>query len=371
MSTKINNQKDFTNLCKSITTDDLVAFDLEFMNNKTFYPILCLIQINISDKQTYIIDPFFDGFSIKPFAKILQNKKIKKILHSSFQDFVVLYKETKIKPKSVFDTQMMANFLGFDFNISYCNLVKSFLGEELSKELQRSNWKNRPLSDMQLEYAAIDVKYLVKIYKIMEDRLVESGKLKYCIKEANEFSKRKEYDLEKQDPCKKFSFVNKSIQYEKNIKALVKWRDEIARDKNIPRSFILNNVNLDKISKSNIEKIESLEKVVKINQIKIGAGNKDKIFEILKKNRLSPEKGRKIKNIANKIEKKHKKIYQKTQELLIKASKDSNIAPELIARSSDLRNIILENTSVKSVLKGWRYKLFGKDLKIFLKKFSC
>ncbi len=76
MSIHINNQQDFINLCKSITKDDLVAFDLEFMNNKTFYPILCLIQINISDKQTYIIDPFFEGFDIKPFAKIL--KKIVK-----------------------------------------------------------------------------------------------------------------------------------------------------------------------------------------------------------------------------------------------------------------------------------------------------
>ncbi len=284
---------------------------------------------------------------------------------------MVLYNEAKIKPKSVFDTQIMANFLGFDFNISYGNLVNKLLGKELSKELQRSNWKNRPLSDMQLKYAATDVKYLIKIYKIMAEKLSKSEKSKYFLKETNNFSKNKDYNLEKQDPYKKFSFANKNIQYEVNVKALVKWRDKIARDKNIPRSFVLNNIHLDKIAKSNIRRIESLNKIIKNNQIRLGSSNRDNVFAILEKNLLKPEKGRKITNTANKIEKRHKKIYQNTQDLLLKTSKTHNIAPEFIVCSNDLRNMILRNISIKKTLKGWRYRIFGKNLKIFLKKLPC
>ncbi len=364
---KINNQKDFENLCKSITKDDIVAFDLEFMRNKTFYPILCLIQINISDKGTYIIDPFLDNFNIKPFAKILQNRKIKKVLHSSFQDLIVLFQETKIIPRATFDTQIMANFLGFDFNISYAAIVKEFLNEEINKEQQVSNWKKRPLHESQIEYAAIDVKYLLKIYKIMESMLADQGKMKYFLKEMKNILKKKEYNLEKQDPFKKFSFINKNAQYQSSVTALVKWRDVIAREKDIPRSFVLKDLALDRMAKKIPDNISNLDKILNIYNINKKPNIKQDILNLLQKSRLSPKKAKKIKLEAYKMRARHQKIYQNAQDILLSNSEESKISSKFIINSPDLKDIILGNISLKKILFGWRYKIFGKDLKYFLK----
>ena len=66
---------------------------------------------------------------------------------------------------NVFDTQLANSFLGEDFSISYQALVEKKLGILLEKAETRSNWIRRPLTDSQLKYAALDVEYLIPIYK--------------------------------------------------------------------------------------------------------------------------------------------------------------------------------------------------------------
>ena len=69
---------------------------------------------------------------------------------------------------NLFDTQIANSFLDGDFAISYQGLVKQELGITLEKDETRSNWIRRPLSDSQLKYAALDVEYLIHLYKFQK-----------------------------------------------------------------------------------------------------------------------------------------------------------------------------------------------------------
>ncbi len=359
-STLIEKQEDLKLLCCSIKKGDIVAIDIEFMRNKTFYPILCLIQINIKGKN-FAIDPLSKDIDLKPFAKILKNKGIIKILHSSFQDLEILFQELRLIPKSLFDTQAMANFLGFNYNISYASLVKELLDEDLSKEQQRSDWKKRPLTFQQVEYALNDVEYLPQIYKILKDKLIEQNKLKYFLEEMKNILGKKSYDINKQDLFKKFPLINKSPEYCQSVKTLILWRDKLAKEKDIPRSFVLKDAVLNEIAKKNPRSKEELVKIFASQNIR-NTRSINKILNLLK-GQKKIKKNKKIKFVNLKLNESQKVIYQEAQNLLASKSDDNKIRPEIIVNQSDLKQIILKNIKLKKVLFGWRYLVFGKYLK--------
>ena len=79
--------------------------------------------------------------------------------------------------RNIFDTQVANSFLDGDFTIGYQGLVEQELGITLNKNETRSNWIRRPLSDSQLKYAALDVEYLIHLYKLQKEELSKTSKL--------------------------------------------------------------------------------------------------------------------------------------------------------------------------------------------------
>ncbi len=334
------------------------------MREKTFYGTLCLIQVNVRG-DNFAIDPLLDEIDLKPFIKILKSRWITKILHSSRQDLEIIFQEFKIVPKSIFDTQLMANFLGDNFNISYASLAKDLLGVDLSKEQQRSNWQRRPLTQEQLEYALNDVRYLPEIYEILKQQLISENKIKYFLQEMKSVLKKKEfYNIEKQDLFKKFSMENKNQIYRNNLETLVLWRDKLAKERNIPRSFILNDSLLNEIAKENPRNTGDLRNILASQNIQ-NSKFVNRVLELLKNQKI--RKLKKIKYVDNRLSEAQKKIYKKSQGLLRDAANHNSIRSELIINQTDLKSIILKKVRLKKTLFGWRYKVFGKFLKKLLK----
>lgn len=72
---------------------------------------------------------------------------------------------------------MAATLLGHTQQIGYGPLVHSLCGVNLKKSDSFTDWSRRPLSASQLEYAADDVIYLPKMYRIMVEKLESKGRL--------------------------------------------------------------------------------------------------------------------------------------------------------------------------------------------------
>lgn len=359
----INNTDQLKKICKSIQKNDIIGLDIEFLRHNTFYPILCLIQINING-QLFAIDPLDKNLELKPFIKILKNRHIKKVLHSSFQDIWVLFQEFKIIPKGLFDTQIMANFLGLNFNISYANLVKELLQEDISKEYQRSDWQKRPLDENQIIYALNDVRYLPQIYQILEQKLVAENKMKYFLEEMENILKKKNYDVKKQDLYKKFSLENKSPRYNAIVKSLVIWRDKIAKKRNIPRSFILKDFTINDIAKKAPKNTDELHNILIKQNIK-NSRLVNEIFQLVKKyHKLKNDQ--KNKNQSQYLNEEEKILYKEMQNTLVNQAKINNIRPEFIVNQEDLKQIFFKKVKIKKALKGWRYKVIGQHLKNYL-----
>ena len=112
-------------------------------------------------------------------ADFLFSPSVLKIFHSCKEDLEAVFAWTKKEMVNIFDTQIANSLLDGDFSIGYQGLVEQEMDIVLNKNETRSNWIRRPLSDSQLKYAALDVEYLIYLYKIQKEELINTTKLEW------------------------------------------------------------------------------------------------------------------------------------------------------------------------------------------------
>ena len=84
----IDTQAGLEQLAADLEGSAVLAVDTEFLREKTYYPKLCLIQLNNEEIQA-IIDPLAVR-SLEPLASIMANPSCVKIFHSGSQDIDIL-----------------------------------------------------------------------------------------------------------------------------------------------------------------------------------------------------------------------------------------------------------------------------------------
>ena len=170
----ITNQIAFDTLCHDLKKEPYIAVDTEFMWETTYYPQLCLIQI-ATVNNIYLIDALA-GLDLSSLKPILENNNIEKIVHDGIHDLRILSTEIGAQFNNVFDTQIAAELLDIDFQISLANLLIYFDIATLDKSSKRSNWAKRPLSEKQISYAKNDVLYLITLTQTLKSRLTQQSK---------------------------------------------------------------------------------------------------------------------------------------------------------------------------------------------------
>jgi ribonuclease D len=151
----LNTNKQIQDLAIKLQSVNKISVDTEFYWMRTYYPILCLIQI-ASDVESFLLDTLAD-VDYSPLVAVFEDNNIQKIMHSGSNDIPIIKKFLNCDVNNVFDTQVAAAFLGFQSQLSLKNLLKEVLDIEMEKESQFSDWRKRPLSDKQLAYAVKDV----------------------------------------------------------------------------------------------------------------------------------------------------------------------------------------------------------------------
>ena len=175
MFTFIETAEDLAFLNRELLGKSYVGVDTEFRRTTKDNMKLALLQVNDGD-EIYLIDSIAIK-DPKDYASFLFSESVIKIFHSCKEDLEAIYSWTNQEMINIFDTQVANAFLGSDYSIGYQGLVEKRLGITLDKKETRSNWTRRPLSDAQLKYAALDVEYLIHLYKEQKEDLMQSSKL--------------------------------------------------------------------------------------------------------------------------------------------------------------------------------------------------
>ena len=157
---------------KPIRSAAILALDTEYDSFRCFRDKLCLIQVQTGDK-TWLIDPLA-GLDLSFLGEVMNNPAVLKIFHAGDNDIRILKRDYTFTFRNIFDTHRAASLLGCR-HLSLATLLESYLGIVLVKKMQRSRWDLRPLSEEQLDYAALDTAHLIELYRRLDGELREKG----------------------------------------------------------------------------------------------------------------------------------------------------------------------------------------------------
>jgi len=171
-------------IAAAITRSPLATFDLEFLSADRLVPTLCLVQVSwlaahadldapaaaiVSlPVELAVLDPL--AVDVGPVIRALAAHRAV-VAHAPRQDLALLATRFDVAMPAVADTQIMAAFAGIGDQVGLAALGNELLGLTLGKELQWTDWGQRPLSSAQLAYAADDVRHLPAIFAILRERL--------------------------------------------------------------------------------------------------------------------------------------------------------------------------------------------------------
>ncbi len=177
MFTFIDSIDDLAYLNKELLTKPYLGVDTEFRRTTKDNMRLALLQVNDED-EIFLIDTIVID-EPEQHASFLFSNSVTKIFHSCKEDLEAIFAWTNKEALNIFDTQIANSLLGGDFSIGYQGLVEQEMDIVLNKNETRSNWIRRPLSDSQLKYAALDVEYLIYLYKVQKKALINATKLEW------------------------------------------------------------------------------------------------------------------------------------------------------------------------------------------------
>lgn len=234
----IDRPDDLLQFCAAIKGAEWIAFDTEFIREKSYYPRLCLMQVGIPGRLACIDPLALDDLA--PLLDVLYDRSVVKVLHACSQDLEIFAHLRGAVPGPIFDTQLAAPLLGLPEQMGYGAFVKEMLGVTLDKSQARTDWARRPLGDDQLHYAADDVRYLVEIYPQVQQRLRDLGRLEWLRSEFEACERTERYVQEPATAWKRIRGVEKLRPKALAIvQLLARWREQTAQQKDLPRNWVI------------------------------------------------------------------------------------------------------------------------------------
>lgn len=358
-------------LCQTWHTKKLLAVDTEFMRSQTYYPIAGLLQVNDGDAN-YLIDPTVVS-DLSPFAQVLLDPHVIKVLHSCSEDLEVFQRSLNVIPVNLLDTQVGAALCGYGFSVGYANLVRVVLDRDLPKEETRSDWLQRPLSQAQTEYAAVDVEYLYQLASILMLKLKNRGRLEW-LKEDCE--RQLEAYAGSQDEQQVYLKVKQAWRLNARqlgvLKALAAWRERRARERDVPRNRVIKEHSLMDIAMMSPQHISQLRQFEGITERMIRTDGSDLIevvqsVEDLDACQLPAVLPRPLSSSEN-------KYTRRLREPVLALAESMELAPEILLKKRDyemLTRVFIrrENDDLEEIkrvlgqsLEGWRYQLLADPL---------
>jgi ribonuclease D len=227
--------REFADSLRGITW---LGFDTEFIGEKRYFTLLCLIQVSC-ERGMFLIDPIAID-DLGPFLEILTDPGVVKITHAGDNDYRLLHQQHGIVPKNVFDTQVAAGFIGHRYPMSFAKLVEAETGTRLGKGYAVTDWSQRPMSAKQIRYALDDVLFLRELYEKITEKLSKNGRLNWALEECGLMAKAKYYH---RDPNHEFlnSNLARSARSAERLflLRLYEWRRSMAERKDYSKEMIL------------------------------------------------------------------------------------------------------------------------------------
>jgi ribonuclease D len=346
--------------CERQKGADYIAVDTEFMRERTYWPVLCVVQV-AGPEDAVAIDALAPGIDLAPLLALMCDTATLKLFHAARQDLEIFYHLSGAVPQPLFDTQIAAMVCGFGDSVSYETLVRKLAGAQLDKASRFTDWSHRPLTERQIKYALGDVTHLRTVYERTQQSLAKNGRASWFAEEMAALTDAALYRTEPAEAWRRFRLRGRAdSRFLGVLRALAAWRETGAQQRDLPRQRILRDEALIEIASHAPRGPEALARTrglgKGIAEGRMGKEILDAVASGLADPDPPPAVPQKAQNPPG-----LGPLIELLRVLLKQRCEDFEVAQKLVASADDLEVIAADDKAEVPALTGWRREVFGAD----------
>ena len=346
--------------CERQMREDFVAVDTEFMRDRTYWPVLCLVQV-AGPEDAAAIDPLSDGIDLAPLFKLMAEPAVLKVFHAARQDVEIFNKLMGAVPLPLFDTQVAAMVCGFGESASYETLAGKLAGARIDKSARFTDWSHRPLTERQIHYALSDVVPLRTVYEKLQARLQRNDRAAWLEEEIKILTDPATYTLDPRESWRRFKLRGGSRRTLALLRELAAWREIAAQQRDLPRNRILRDEQVMEIAAHAPSTPADLARTRGLGKGFVDGKFGTEVLEVIRHALALPEHTHPETPPRRELPPGLGPLVDLLRVLLKHRCEEHGVAQKLVANAEDLELIAAEDTADVPALAGWRRELFGED----------
>ncbi|MCA9102798.1 MAG: ribonuclease D [Planctomycetales bacterium] len=360
----IESQSELEEFCQSLADAPEIGFDTEFVAEFTYRPQLCLIQVAAGSRLAVIDTLKVDD--VTPFWRALAEPGHETIVHAGREELCFCLDAIGQRPHQLVDVQLAAGLVTNDYPAGYGALNQRLLGKRVPKGETRTDWRKRPLTKRQLDYAISDVEHLTTIYDKLKGMLAKHDRLGWLDEEMQAWQE----DIEASRTRKRWRRVSGSGNLSPASLSIVRelwlWRDSEAERRDCPPRKILRDDLIVELAKrrragvSNVKAIRGMER----GDLRPHLGA---ISECIERALAMPPEEL-PRNGSERQPSQWNMLTQYLGAALTSVCRDAQVATSLVATTADIRELIAwqvghdDDTPKPALMQGWRAEIVGDRL---------
>jgi ribonuclease D len=350
--------------CEELATWQSIALDTEFVAEYTYRPQLCLVQVAAGERMT-VIDPLAVE-DMTPFWRVLAEGDHDTIVHAGRGELEFCLHAVGRCPRRMFDVQIAAGLVGVEYPAGYSTLLSRLLGESPKRRETRTDWRRRPLSKRQIEYALDDVRYLCPLRDVLRGRLEELGRLPWLEDELRSWQEEIERAASREQWRRVSGNSGLGPRSLAIVRELWRWREAEAQRRNCPPRRVLRDDLIIELAKRQTADLKRIRAVRGMNRRDL--------------NRALPQLAQRVERALALPESELPRVIRRSSapqlavlgqflaSALASISRQAQLAPALLGTPSDVREYVAyrlaqENASSREpplLARGWRAEIIGK-----------
>jgi ribonuclease D len=358
--TMIASSAELAQFCQRLEAAPYIAIDTEFMRDRTYWPILCLVQIAGPDEAA-AIDPLADGIDLTPLLALMQHQGVLKVFHAARQDIEIFFHMAGAVPAPVFDTQVAAMVCGFGDSVSYETLASRLAAATIDKSSRFTDWARRPLTERQLKYALDDVVPLRRVYEKLSARLEASGRATWLDEEMAELTDPATYRLDPATSWRRLKVRSNNRRLLALVRELAAWREITAQQRNLPRNRVVRDEQLLEIAAHAPKQVDELAQSRGLGRGFAEGRFGTEILQVVARTLAIPESEYPYPAPRYEPPPGIGPLVELLRVLLKLRCEEHGVAQKLVADSDDLERIAADDRADVRALAGWRAELYGRD----------
>ncbi len=359
----ITTDRQLQQYCRELADCKSIAFDTEFVSEHTYRPVLCLVQVAAEGEPAVIDAVAVDR--MQPFWETIAEGDHETIVHAGRSEMEFCLEATGRLSERVFDVQLAAGLAGFEYPASYNTLVANLLGERPHKHETRTDWRRRPLSKRQIQYALDDVLHLHAIRDVLHAKLKELGRLEWLAEETAAWGRRIELARSSHRWRRTSGIAGLNARTLAIVRELFNWRESEAQRRDCPVRRVLRDDLIVELAKRGSAEVRHIRVLRGMERGDLHR-RLDEISDHIQRALDLPED-----ECPKTIRRKHSAKLSVLGQFLFAAlgsiARELQLAPGLVGTPEDIRELVAYRTHgnaadrhIPKLAQGWRAELIGR-----------